>query len=50
MPLLLVANLANTFTINRVEDDGDPYPPSALSSSLDGELLHYKSRSLGRGH
>jgi len=26
-PLLLFANLANTFTIYRVEDDGDPYPP-----------------------
>lgn len=25
-PLLLAANLDNTFTINRVEDDGDPYP------------------------
>jgi hypothetical protein len=25
-PLLLFADLANTFTINRVEDDGDPYP------------------------
>jgi hypothetical protein len=32
-PLLLFANLDNTFTINRVEDDGDPYPPSAPSSS-----------------
>jgi hypothetical protein len=27
-PLLLFANLDNTFTINRVEDDGDPYPSS----------------------
>jgi hypothetical protein len=32
-PLLLFANLPNTFTVNRVEDDGDPYPPPALSSS-----------------
>jgi hypothetical protein len=27
-PLLLLANLDNAFTINRVEDDGDPYPSS----------------------
>jgi hypothetical protein len=27
-PLLLLADLANTFTIIRVEDDGDPYPSS----------------------
>ena len=32
-PLLLFANLPNTFTINRVEDDGDPYPPSDSSDS-----------------
>ena len=25
-PLLLAANQVNTFTINRVDDDGDPYP------------------------
>ncbi len=28
-PLLLLAAQVNAFTINRVEDDGDPYPPSA---------------------
>ena len=28
LPLLLFANLDNAFTINRVEDDGDPYPSS----------------------
>ena len=27
-PLLLLADRVNAFTINRVEDDGDPYPPS----------------------
>jgi hypothetical protein len=27
-PLLLIADRANAFTINRVEDDGDPYPSS----------------------
>lgn len=27
-PLLLLADLANSFIINRVEDDGDPYPAS----------------------
>ena len=32
-PLLLFANLPNTFTVNRVEDDGDPYPPSDSSDS-----------------
>ena len=31
-PLLLFANLANTFAINRVEDDGDPYPSADPSS------------------
>ena len=33
-PLLLFADKANTFTINRVEDDGDPYPRSDSSSPI----------------
>ena len=32
-PLLLFANLPNTFTVIHVEDDGDPYPPSDSSDS-----------------
>jgi hypothetical protein len=46
-PLLLFANLDNTFTINRVEDDGDPYPPSTPSSptlnSQAGFVWYYRT-------
>jgi hypothetical protein len=46
-PLLLFANLDNTFTINRVEDDGDPYPPSTpLSPPLNspaGFVWYYRT-------
>jgi hypothetical protein len=40
-PLLLLADLANTFTINRVEDDGDPYPAAAPLTTSPAEFVWF---------
>jgi len=44
-PLLLLADRVNAFAINRVEDDGDPYPPSdplAQSASTAGFVWFWR--------